>query len=119
MNTKIKLEMINNKYYKIIEDVKIDEFIIPKGFKTDGASIPKIFWSLFGCPFVGKYVKAAILHDYLYSGNIDITFHKANLKFYKNMRKSGVSKFKAFIMFKTVEIFGKSHFLNKNKKDNK
>jgi len=116
INYDIKLKMVDYSHYVLIEDVKIDEYIIPKNFKTDGASIPKIFWSIFGCPFVGKYVKAAILHDYLYSGYVNITFHKANLKFYKNMRKSGVSKIKSFIMFKIVEIFGKSHFLNKNKK---
>jgi hypothetical protein len=35
----------------------------PKGYKTDGASIPPIFWPIIGFPFTGYYVSAAIIHD--------------------------------------------------------
>lgn len=38
---------------------------IPKGFYTDGASVPRIFWNIFS-PF-GSYFSAALVHDYLYS----------------------------------------------------
>ena len=40
------------------------ELVIPKGFVTDGASIPKVCWYFIGHPF-GKYLKAALVHDYL------------------------------------------------------
>jgi|694.fasta_scaffold12236_15 hypothetical protein len=35
----------------------------PKGSETDGASIPRIFWT-FGHPFEPPYRAAAVLHDY-------------------------------------------------------
>jgi len=35
----------------------------PKGCETDGASIPRIFWT-FGHPFESPYRAAAVLHDY-------------------------------------------------------
>lgn len=38
--------------------------IIPKGFITDFASVPKILWNLL--PPTGSYGKAAVVHDYLY-----------------------------------------------------
>jgi hypothetical protein len=38
---------------------------VPKGFVTDFASIPSVFWSADLSPN-GKYSKAAIVHDYLY-----------------------------------------------------
>jgi len=38
--------------------------VVPKGFKTDFASIPRLFWRIF--PPVGPYSKAAVIHDYLY-----------------------------------------------------
>ena len=38
---------------------------VPLGFVTDFASIPRIFWNLL--PPWGKYGKAAVLHDYLYT----------------------------------------------------
>ena len=37
---------------------------VPKGFITDFASIPRIFWSFL--PRDGRYTYAAIVHDYLY-----------------------------------------------------
>jgi len=37
---------------------------VPRGFVTDFASIPRVFWSLL--PPDGQYTYAAIIHDYLY-----------------------------------------------------
>lgn len=35
---------------------------IPKGFKTDLASVPRIFWSVF--PPFGRYAEPAVIHDW-------------------------------------------------------
>src|SRR5689334_1061409 len=44
-----------------------DKIVVPAGFVTDLASIPRAFW---GPPFfltpAGQYSRAAIIHDYLY-----------------------------------------------------
>ncbi len=40
------------------------EVIVPAGFVTDLASIPRVFWSLL--PRDGAYTFPAIVHDYLY-----------------------------------------------------
>jgi Protein of unknown function (DUF1353) len=37
---------------------------VPIGFVSDGASIPRLFWSAL--PKIGRYMYAAIVHDYLY-----------------------------------------------------
>lgn len=36
---------------------------VPRGFITDGASVPRLLWPLF--PSWGRYSRAAVLHDYL------------------------------------------------------
>jgi hypothetical protein len=36
---------------------------VPKGFLTDGASVPQFLWSMF--PAWGSYSRAALVHDYL------------------------------------------------------
>ncbi|ARD45130.1 DUF1353 domain-containing protein [Colwellia sp. PAMC 21821] len=36
----------------------------PSGSLIDGASIPKRFWSDTGSPYIGKYRKASVIHDY-------------------------------------------------------
>jgi hypothetical protein len=51
-----------------IGDPDSDQYIVvPKGFVTDLASIPRGLWNLFP-PAGGQYDKAAVLHDYLYNG---------------------------------------------------
>ena len=42
------------------------EYVFPKGFKSDGASIPWIF-QLFFNPYEGDTLDAALVHDALYS----------------------------------------------------
>lgn len=38
--------------------------LIPAGFLTDGASVPRGLWNII--PPFGRYNKAALLHDFLY-----------------------------------------------------
>jgi len=40
--------------------------VVPKGFESDGCSMPRFFWRLFGHPFDMQYLREAILHDFLY-----------------------------------------------------
>jgi hypothetical protein len=35
----------------------------PAGWVVDGASIPRIGWSLIGGPFEGRYRNASVIHD--------------------------------------------------------
>ena len=42
----------------------VENIMVPKGFVTDFASVPRIFWSII--PRDGEYTYPAILHDYLY-----------------------------------------------------
>jgi len=107
---KLKLGTSDGLEWYVLEDTKIDKYIIPKGFETDGASIPRILWSITGCPIKGKYSIAAVLHDYLYSREANVSFEDANKAFYRNMRRTGVSKFKAKYMYLAVKYFGKLHY---------
>jgi hypothetical protein len=44
--------------------------VVPKGFESDGCSMPRFFWRVFGQPFDMQYLREAILHDYLYKMQI-------------------------------------------------
>ena len=39
---------------------------VPKGFQSDGCSMPRMFWRVFGHPFSMWFLREAILHDWLY-----------------------------------------------------
>jgi hypothetical protein len=61
--------------------------VVPKGFESDGCSMPRFFWRLFGHPFDMQYLREAVLHDYLYKTQI---FDRAtsDLLFKEEMEKS-------------------------------
>lgn len=75
---------------------------VPKGFVTDGASIPQIFWSLIGSPF-GKYCNAAIVHDYLYF-IVEGTRKRADYVFYEAMTFLEVSFWRRKTMWLAVRL---------------
>lgn len=55
--TKAGTVILTRKYtYKDIE--------VPKHFETNGADVPRLFWSLVP-PFKPEYMPATVLHDYL------------------------------------------------------
>lgn len=93
-------------YY--VGELNSDEKIeVPAGFETDFASVPRYFqWLL---PSVGRYGKAAVLHDYLYYTGIG-TKAKADYIFYEAMGVLKVPKYIRNIMYYAVRKFGQGNF---------
>jgi hypothetical protein len=61
--------------------------LVPKGFESDGCSMPRFFWRLFGHPFDMQYLREAILHDYLYKTQ-QFDRKTADLIFREELQKS-------------------------------
>ncbi len=80
-----------------------DTIIVPAGFISDGASIPRIFWTIIGSPWSGKYGRAAVIHDYLYYKQI-FTRKKSDLIFLEGMKVLGVSWWKRHLMYRAVRM---------------
>lgn len=77
--------------------------IVPVGFKTDFASIPRLFWRIL--PPIGIYGKAAVLHDYLYASQLS-TRKWADQIFLEAMTVLNVPTWKRQVMFRAVRTFG-------------
>lgn len=77
---------------------------VPVGFTTDGASIPRIFWSFIGSPFTGLYRRAALIHDYLYYSQTTTRLY-ADRIFLQGMKGLGVSWWKRKVMYFAVRGF--------------
>lgn len=105
---------IDDKYWEVLEDYYYETskglVTVPKGFRTDYASVPKIFRNIINCS--GKHGRAAVIHDWLYSSKctLDVTREEADKIFLEIMEEWGVNKFKRYFMYKMVRIFGASHF---------
>jgi len=82
-----------------------DCIVVPIGFITDFASVPKLFWSIL--PPTGKYGKAAVVHDFLYWTAI-VSKDDADSIFLEAMKVLGVGKITRGIMYRAVSWFGKS-----------
>lgn len=50
--------------FELVEDYHYNNVVVPKGYKTNGANIPRIFWSIFP-PNSPEYLSAIVVHDYL------------------------------------------------------
>lgn len=79
----------------------------PKGWEVDGASIPRIAWSVVGGPMSGKYLYASVIHD-RYCDTKTRTALATHRTFYYGMKASGVSDGKAKVMYWAVRTFGPS-----------
>ena len=91
--------------YMLIEDFELDGIIVPKYFLFNGCSIPTIFYSVVGTPYDPRFVKSALIHDWLYYIHI-IDKDRADKIFYNNLLRCGVNKAKALIMYNAVKMFG-------------
>lgn len=92
---------------------------IPAGFLSDGASIPRAFWSIFS-PF-GEYLRAAIVHDFLYSKDSDDLFpcnrKTADLIFKEAMFNIGIGWLQREIIFRAVRMGGWRNYKKKFSQD--
>lgn len=76
---------------------------VPKGYKTDLASIPRIFWSIL--PPFGKYTAASVLHDFSYFKQA-YTRRRCDEIFLEAMKVLNVAWWKRRLLFRSVRIFG-------------
>ena len=76
---------------------------VPRGFITDFASIPRVFWRVI-LP-TGRHREAAVVHDYLYAVG---DRHKAvaDAIFLEAMTVLGVPRWRRWVMFFAVLFFG-------------
>ena len=94
-------KLVKSFTYHIGSKYSRKAIIVPKGFITDFASIPWIFWSWL--PSWGKYGKSAVIHDYLWQTK-KVSKLKANKIFYEAMLVGKTKKWKAKLMFIGVTI---------------
>lgn len=79
------------------------DIVVPTGFITDGASIPWGFqWLL---KKGGPLFPCAVVHDYLYCC-ANIPRKEADQIFLEMMLENEVSRWKAYLMYGAVRIFG-------------
>lgn len=93
-----KIELIQDLVY---HDVHLGTVIVPKGFRSDLASIPKIVQNLISK--VGPYDGAAVVHDWLYCVQTT-TRAEADHIFLRIMKGSKVDYLTRYCVFWAVRL---------------
>lgn len=97
--------MPGSRRYVIIGDTEVDGYMIPNGYQTDGASIPRPFWFLVGSPFTPEVIRAAMVHDYLYAHHV-VPRLTADDVLHRVMLADGLPRWRALLIHVAVRVFG-------------
>jgi hypothetical protein len=87
----------------VFESDEIGHVVVPSGFETDFASVPRIPVAYFVAGDTARY--AAVVHDYLYSERT-VSREVADGVFLEAMKTSGVSWWRRALMHRAVRMFG-------------
>lgn len=97
----------DGEHYRLTADLRVKspnfKFIVPRGFETDFASVPRGLWNIF--PPFGKYTPAAVLHDYLYRFS-KLTRKRCDEIFLECMTALGVPYIKRYLMYWGLRVGG-------------
>ena len=111
---------IDAVFYKLrrgyVYTPEFNEIRIPQDFKTDLLSAPRWLWSFTGLEQDGLYRAAAVVHDWLYfnAGTLPdgtkYTRADADDTLLEIMTRLEVSRFRRFIAWAAVRLFGGGHW---------
>lgn len=90
--------------YHVGSEDSDDSVIASKGFVTDFASVPRIFWWVI--PKWGKYGNAAVIHDWLYWKQGEKKRNESDNILLEAMDVLNVSTWKKKIIYYSVKWFG-------------
>lgn len=86
-------------------DSELRELWVPPGSIANGASIPRILWTVYGSPFVGDYRISAVVHDVHCALKV-FSPYVVNRAFFEGMIVDQVRIGKARNMYRAVKWFG-------------
>ena len=115
--TKLILDPISNGKAILLQDyiysINGYDITVFKGFVTDGASVPHSLQWLYN-PY-GKYINAAVVHDYLYSvyNNTGINRTLSDKIFRHIMKETGVDSRIVRKFYAAVKYFGATSWKTK------
>ena len=98
------LQPLKNHRYRVVNNYTYKEITVPTGYITNGANIPRIFWS-FIPPNKSDIMEAVVIHDYLCDQGM---YELADRYFKELLLESEVSTVTVFVMHGAVTSY---HYL--------
>ena len=83
--------------------------IIPRGYISDGMSVPRVLWRLLSPPVYGETLIPSIIHDWMYD-SLYCSRREADLYYYHGLLANGYPQWKSILTYIGVRLFGASHY---------
>jgi len=99
-----KYEAITNGEFAFVDSKGVN-WPVPKGYVANGASVPRVYWSIFGSPLTSDHTIPVILHDY-HAELRQRSPDEVNRMFYEALHAAGVGEQKAKVLYLAVSQFG-------------
>ena len=93
----------------VFTDAAGQDWVIPVGFRSDGASVPRFLWRLLSPAIDPQTLWASIIHDYCY-GKAITTREKADAAYRDQLIEDGYPVWKARLTYCGLRLFGGSHW---------
>ena len=117
------LSPLSNGNYVLTRGYKIklnngDLIQIERGYQTNGADIPRLFWRLYP-PYAPEYMPAVLIHDFLCDKAIETAKDKKELQekflyadnaFREILEKLNISKSKVKVFYNAVRFWHKLRY---------
>lgn len=113
------LKPLDKHLYEVVRRYTVDlnccgRVVVPSGYKTNGADIPRLLWRLFP-PNSPEYMPAVVVHDYLCDIADEATnkderkraFLEADLAFREILERLGLPKWKVWAFYRAVRLHHK------------
>jgi len=104
--TQVKLQPLKSHKFKLLDDLRFKDVVVPKGYKTNGADIPRVFWSIYP-PNRSDFLPAVIIHDYLCDKG---EYRKADDLFEECLKELGVKRFDVVVLVGAVRLYHKLRY---------
>ncbi|QCD44123.1 DUF1353 domain-containing protein [Campylobacter mucosalis] len=100
------LKPFSKDKFELVEEYRYQDIIVPVGYKTNGANIPRIFWSVYP-PNSPEYLSAILVHDYL----CDLEKYELADEILKEMMTElGCSRLKVSIFYLCCRVYHKLRY---------
>ncbi|MGN0866197.1 MAG: DUF1353 domain-containing protein [Oligosphaeraceae bacterium] len=116
MPLSIKCNVLNEKGNLILETARATDLspygvhtTIPAGFRSDGMSVPRIFWRWIGPPVDGRTLAASVAHDWLYTAKV-VSRAEADAWYRRQLIAAGYPATKAWAAWAGIRLFGGGHW---------
>lgn len=105
---RVKVSPFGKDTFKLIEAYEWQGVVVPKGFISNGANVPRVFWSIYP-PNSPEYLSACVIHDYLcdFACKDKEALKYADKMLFEAMKELKVSKLTCYIFYYACRAYHK------------